>query len=322
MSRIAVVNKRLTFLLLAVILSYFIVVRRKHHDVVGSLEGILTNSLGDNMLPSHGEEKAWSSVAQCGESWKPNGLVRPGALDRYFTPEGYTFNPVKYFSDLTHMSVIWQPDVYNYAAHLASAIADSWIIDVGGGTGLKAARIYNQSKHKFVELDFGKNLAINKNNFMKTERYIRSNGTDVLHFEWDISKNRFPDIGPEKLRGSTIVSADVIEHLENPDGLVDSLLALFNGCNAENLLISTINRRSGPKDPPQNPHHVREWSTDELEHYLTSRGAAVTECTLTYSNNREKLMIPNKRTILCFVSKSWKSIPDLNAIQDYFPYTQ
>lgn len=273
-----------------------------------------------DIKPPSSSSSSFSSVSKCAESWRASTDVRPGAERRYFMPGGYRTNEIRYFNDLTDMRLVWQPDVYNIAAHLAAATEDSWIIDVGGGTGLKAAKIYNSSSHKFVELDFGKNLQVNKNGFMQTERYKRTNGAGAYHYEWDISKERFPEIGVEKFRGATIVSADVIEHLENPDGLVDSLLALMNGCGANHLLISTIDRRTGPEGPPPNVHHIREWSLDELKQYLTSRGAAIAECGLTYSNNHDKHQNSEKRTSLCFISRTRESLPDVNFVYNYFQY--
>lgn len=262
-----------------------------------------------------------NTIQQCASTWKKPEI--PGVANQYGMPPGYTTNPVKYFNDLTAMAVVWQPDVYNYAAHLAG-LTNSWIIDVGSGTGLKAARIFEESptRQRFVELDFGPNLVMARHSFEETSRSnVSSTGdVDVTFAEWDISGSKFPEIGTEKLRGATIVSSDVIEHLENPDQLVDGLLALMNGCGADNLIISTINR-STHTHPKNNAHHIREWTTAELEKYLTSRGAKVQECILTYSSNRDRDCCPGKKqTSLCLVSKKHSSFPPLSSVQDYFPF--
>jgi hypothetical protein len=266
-------------------------------------------------------QRTATSIQQCTDTWqKPK---TPGAANEYGMPPGYKTNPVRYFNDLKAMQIVWQPDVYNYAAHL-SALSGSWIIDVGSGTGLKAARIFDESptKQRFIELDFGPNLELARQSFQAAIRPNTSEAgvRDVDFFEWDISGSTFPEIGVEKLRGATIVSSDVIEHLENPDQLVDGLLALMHGCGAANLIISTINR-STHHSPKNNVHHIREWTTPELESYLNSRGAAVQECILTYSSNKDKNCCPEKmQTSVCLISTRHNSFPPLADIHDYFPY--
>jgi SAM-dependent methyltransferase len=259
------------------------------------------------------------TVRQCASSWRKPATA--GAADDYQMPAGYKTNPVLYFNDLTKMDLVWQPDVYNYAAHFA-ALTGSWIIDVGSGTGLKSARIYQESRtgQRFVELDFGPNLAVAKRAFESTDRYNATAGGGVVFEEWDISSDQFPEVGLETLRGATIVSSDVIEHLSNPDQLVDGLLSLLHGCRADNLIISTINRRDNG-GPRNNAHHIREWTTAELERYLTSRGASVQSCILTYSNNKDKDCCPEKmQTSVCLISRRHAAFPPLAAVHDHFPF--
>jgi 2-polyprenyl-3-methyl-5-hydroxy-6-metoxy-1,4-benzoquinol methylase len=263
--------------------------------------------------------KPTRTVAECA-----SGRDHPnpgGKAHNYFNPQYYQTNELKYFNDLNTDTILWQADVYNYAAFLAQS-SGGWIVDVGGGSGVKSARIYNQTALNFVELDMGPNLVSSRQNFKATQRYGDSNGLGVVFQEWDVSQGSFPEFGVEKLAGATIVSADVIEHLVEPDMLVDGLLDLFYGCSAENLIISTIDRGTGPVDSPLNLHHVREWTKDELHQYLTSRGADVTECILTHSNNFERLRASRgakKHTSLCLLSKTGQKLPEIESVHDYFP---
>jgi hypothetical protein len=96
---------------------------------------------------------------------------------------------------------------------------------------------------------------------------------------------------------------------------------LFYGCSAENLIISTIHRRADPKLVPDNSAHIREWTKEELEKYLISRGAEVKECRLVYSNNRHKYQHePTNRTSLCLMTKSEGDLPEVLDVRDFFPY--
>ncbi len=240
----------------------------------------------------------------------------PGARHDYFLPLGYKTNPVKYFNDLKTDTRIYQPDVYNFAAHFATRQPNRWLIDVGCGSGIKAAKIYENSRLNFVEIDFGDNLELSKAKFRETGRFARSKSNDVQWSEWDVSSGVFPNIDGSKLQGATIVASDIIEHLPNPDLLVDPLLALLEGCGAETLVIST--RHRGENEPGTGPaaniHHVREWSIRELAAYLTSRGANVRECILTVSRAGGNGL----GTSTCLISKKHKRFPDTAAVQDYF----
>jgi hypothetical protein len=136
------------------------------------------------------------------------------------------------------MEMVWQPDVYSMATHLAQHTPNSWFVDIGSGTALKAATIYNDTKLSFVLVDYGRNLRRSMAVFNATERY----GEYVERY---------------MIQGATIVVADVIEHLVNPDMLVDSLVRLFDGCGAEHILVSSFDRPAHERGPSRNIHHVR-----------------------------------------------------------------
>ena len=238
----------------------------------------------------------------------------PGYRHDYFLPLGYKTNPLNYSNDIVSDMRIYQPDVYNYAAHFATRRSNTWLIDVGCGSGINAAQIYD-SDLAFVEIDFGNNINLSKANFRRTVRFEQTKGNGVIWHDWDVSSGSFPHLDASVLRGATIVASDIIEHLLDPDLLVDSLLALLEGCGAETLVLSTRNRL--PKDgngPAWNIHHVREWTIRELAAYLTSRVASVQECILTNT----RVGITNLGTSTCLVSKRPKRFPDMSLVHDYF----
>lgn len=203
----------------------------------------------------------------------------PGNATNYGIPKDYVDRPPSYFSDSlngingTDNVVLWQADVYNYAAHLAAETPGSWLVDVGGGSGFKAATIFNEApQQKFVILDYGPNLNLSRANFAATPRFNGGAKNDVVFDSWNIDSAKFPEIGLERVRNATIVSADVIEHLSNPDKLVDGLLALLYGAGAKYVVLSTVDKLDGDElpghaehGPPPNPYHVREWTMSELE---------------------------------------------------------
>ncbi len=65
-----------------------------------------------------------------------------------------------------------------------------------------------------------------------------------------------------------VVCADVIEHLPNPDDLLD----FISDINFKILVISTPERDAvaGRNDfgPPENTAHYREWNAVEFKNYL------------------------------------------------------
>jgi len=63
-----------------------------------------------------------------------------------------------------------------------------------------------------------------------------------------------------------VIASDVIEHLIEPDQLLDALAR----SNAGNIILSTparellILRGDKPLGPPTNPHHFLEWTSEEF----------------------------------------------------------
>lgn len=261
---------------------------------------------------SIGQKPLLSPSPQCLAKYKKT--ENPGSTFDYFLPFGYRTNEVKYFNDFASDNVIYQPVVYNSVAHLANlTTSNNWVIDVGCGTGVKAARIYDNSALNFVEIDFGNNLAVSRQMFKETRRFKKTNGNGAMWREWDASKELFPRLEGRLLKGSTVVASDIIEHLENPDDFIDSLIALLHGCGVHHLIISSYNRMIG-NGPPHNTYHVREWTMRELAAYLVSRGAPVQECVLTNSiagYNRIE-------TSTCLISKTLKTFPDRSNVVDFF----
>ena len=86
-----------------------------------------------------------------------------------------------------------------------------------------------------------------------------------------------------------VICSDVIEHLIDPESLIENLRSWLD---YSPILILTTPERDlvrGPKDlgPPTNPSHVREWSLTELQGWLKFHGLNILFSGLTVNNNRD-----------------------------------
>lgn len=85
---------------------------------------------------------------------------------------------------------------------------------------------------------------------------------NILFGSWDLTK-------PNKIaRASYTVAIEVFEHLSNPQLAMDNLL----GSCKLGVWLSTPNGTGKPR-PPENPHHVREYTPMEIEEFADNAGA-------------------------------------------------
>ncbi len=180
-------------------------------------------------------------------------------MESYCIKTGYQCNlePVEY-DDTAEDSLIYQLDVYIYAAQQIAEHGYSRVLDVGCGCGMKLEKYIHPTGADITGVDG--NHAIS---------FCREN----LNFgKWHIDNIEEPyaDLGQPF---DFIISADVVEHLIDPN----TLFRYFRRWShpETRMLISTPERdlRRGAEDmgPPGNGAHVREWSQDEFNRYLISR---------------------------------------------------
>ncbi|HEY1171408.1 MAG TPA: glycosyltransferase family 29 protein [Verrucomicrobiae bacterium] len=205
-------------------------------------------------------------------------------------PETYKSRPVpEYFEDSVTQDtgIIWQPEVYPYAAWLAKELGCHRIIDVGCGRAGKLVKM--SAEFAITGLDFGSNL-----------EFCRTNYPQGQWREIDFDQASDWGLPLADLNDAVMICADVIEHLRDPR----PLLANFRRCLAHSpaLIISTpereLTRGVRHAGPPDNPAHTREWSLEELVKLLQAEGFSVDYAGLTPSNDRE----PEHKTILCVIS--------------------
>jgi SAM-dependent methyltransferase len=199
-----------------------------------------------------------------------------GGASRFFVKETYVERgDPEYFTDVgaDQLGIVYQPEVYPFAAHVARHYGCSHLIDLGCGRADKLAALFPEFMP--VGVDFGPNLAEARRRFPFGE-WIEHD------FEQD-ERLRLPHVSSR----SGVICADVIEHLRNPLPLLRTLRQLLD--KAPFALLSTperdLLRGVQHLGPPVNPHHVREWNLTELEQLLRWAGFRVRFIGLTASHD-------------------------------------
>jgi 2-polyprenyl-3-methyl-5-hydroxy-6-metoxy-1,4-benzoquinol methylase len=205
--------------------------------------------------------------------------------DSFFLPDGYTSREVPaFFDDAPNLSskVVHQPDVYAFADYLLRVSGRRTVIDIGCGSG-----------RKLLALSAGKRIGLDYRANIQTCRAAFPQETWV---EVDLERGGLPPIGDLDASDAVVVCSDVVEHLVNPENLLDMLARLYE--QRAIVLVSTPARtRARGADhmgPPGNPAHVREWSLLELERLLEAWGLPATFAGYTLNNTRKR----RKHTIL------------------------
>jgi 2-polyprenyl-3-methyl-5-hydroxy-6-metoxy-1,4-benzoquinol methylase len=227
-------------------------------------------------------------------NWEPIKKKRSSNLQVTENPPAGTFFikknylhrlPIKYFDDVrkNNNDIVFQPHVISFAAYLANRLNCSYLIDLGCGNAEKL--VIHHPKFKIIGIDFKNNIGKCKN--------IYDFGTWI---EIDFDKPHDIEISEEILKNSIIICSDVIEHLENPSFLLQSIKKILNFSKL--CIITTPERdlKRGTKDfgPPLNPHHIREWNFTEFKNLLEFHNFNLAFKGLTVSNNKEDL----KETII------------------------
>lgn len=158
----------------------------------------------------------------------------------------------------------YQYSVYRRVARFLSKHPTATVVDVGCGVGSKLAVLHTRfPKATFVGLDQDETIAFCRRTY---------------DFGTWMAVDLDAPVAYSGPLGDIVVCADVIEHLANPD----RLLELVKTCLAPRgrVLLSTPDRDRlhGPGCLRSvNPAHVREWNAKELQLYLMNRGFEIVE---------------------------------------------
>ena len=197
---------------------------------------------------------------------EPAPLARDETHDYCIRPGYVSRARAEYFdidAAVDNSGQVWQPDVYEVAGLVATALGVTRIVDIGCGRADKLLGLGNS--FVTVGIDVGSNVAECR------KRYPGRAWHDI-----DLETIR-----PEQLEGlvdagCVIICSDVIEHLGDPGPLTRTLAHYANIAAA--VVVSTperaLTRGADDSGPPANPCHVREWAFDELHRFLERCGFA------------------------------------------------
>tara|TARA_B100000212_G_scaffold138518_1_gene104362 strand:+ start:2451 stop:3158 length:708 start_codon:yes stop_codon:yes gene_type:complete len=180
--------------------------------------------------------------------------------------------PLDFFVDSEEASKTYQLEVYEYAAKLLLDNKKLRVLDIGCGTGTKTLNYFREQITVGLEIE-------------PTLSRLRDTYPEENWFESNF------EVIPEG-HFSLVICADVIEHIINPNLLLDFIEKIdFQYCVISTPDRSTLrdrirgiwfpkSRKKTPwshkiwdknSGPPRNTSHVREWTFDEFHSYIGER---------------------------------------------------
>ena len=159
-----------------------------------------------------------------------------------------------------------QREVYKFCSTFMNEFGLKSIVDVGCGSGYKLVKYLSEFKTIGIETEPCFSLLKNK---YQDRDWVISGEKEKSFNDYDSVKN-----------SDVVLCCDVIEHIIDPDVLLDYLISL----NAKYYIISTPCREVLCKNPifshlyapfwqgpPMNLCHVREWTMDEFTEYVSDK---------------------------------------------------
>lgn len=202
---------------------------------------------------------------------------RQAVMSAYAIKPNYTarLEPA-YFQDTQPDGLTWQPDVYSIAAYLARLMKRHTLIDIGCGRAHKL--IEYAGEFALLGVDYGENIQWCKDHYPEygwIEANLEASKLMITH---------------NMLENAVIICADVIEHLSSPNAILSSLA---EASYYAPILLTTPDRLRlygyDHDGMPSNPHHVREWTLEEMTTLLNSRAIPITWAGYTASENRTRI---------------------------------
>lgn len=198
-------------------------------------------------------------------------------VDRFFIKKYYLARETYFHYDDSAEEDKWQLEVYLYAYHLMKRHGFETVMDVGCGSGYKLVKYLGDFKTIGFELD----VNLPKLNKKYPDR------------KWILSNFDSNEIFDSEL----IVCSDVIEHLVDPD----ILLNWIKRQNCKLIVLSTPDRdlvykegANGRDGPPNNPAHVREWNFNEFSNYISHHFEVLTHQITNREQATQMIVCKNK----------------------------
>ncbi len=180
-------------------------------------------------------------------------------MKSYCIKDGYAIRPDNDFADEKGRTDECQDDVYSAACELARANGFESVLDIGTGGGFKLMKYFRDKRTLGIDLE-------------QNIEWVKIQYPDR---EW----STVPLTGKAPEGFDLVIAADVIEHLLDPDELLDFIAA----CKPKMIVISTPNRDNlqgmFADGPPKNLCHVREWTAAEFRQYIGERFNVVAHVT-------------------------------------------
>lgn len=173
-------------------------------------------------------------------------------IDNYEIKDGYNHRQYECYLDVTNGKDEAQDKVYFVACEIVKKYNLNTIADVGCGSGFKLLKYF--SEYKTIGYDLKKTI----------DKLRTKNKLSDTHI-WEYS-----DFSQNPHKTDIVVCADVIEHVLYPNNLIEYILKM----DPKYVVISTPDRDSLAAEgrlqgPPQNVHHIREWSLSEFSKYMS-----------------------------------------------------
>lgn len=184
-------------------------------------------------------------------------------MDKYFVKSGYRPNPHRDFFDSDAASWMYQAATYEFARDLIVRHRLESVLDLGCGFGTKLA--------EFIRPVCADITGVDTEHAIAHCRARHDFGTWICD---DLERPR-ADLGR---RFDLVLAADVIEHLVDPDTLLDYIRRSAHATTL--IVISTPERdlaRGEGSLASDNETHVREWNESEFDRYVRSRGFDISE---------------------------------------------
>ena len=194
-----------------------------------------------------------------------------------FLPSGYAENPPETVAgepgsgfwgepaEVAHRRSLRHQDAVYRLATRAILPSAHLVLDVGCGTGDQTARHLRGAAPRTVGVDQPSAIDLARASHPDVEWIAADLRDDAT---WQTLNALDPDV---------TVCADVIEHVDDPITLLARLRTLIG--DRGRLVLSTPDRSrvegQPALGPPRNPHHVREWTFDEMTLLVGANGLAV-----------------------------------------------
>lgn len=179
---------------------------------------------------------------------------------KYHIRSDYTHRANEEYFDDTKLKDEWQKEVYEYAKSIVIKNNYSSIIDFGCGSGFKLIDNFNEFNTIGIDVP-------------QTVEFLRATYPDK---QWSTTCDIHNNV-------DVFIASDVIEHMLDPNILIEYI----KSCNPKEIVFSTPEKtlvtlhypdlvQEIMSGPPINSSHVREWTYEEFQNYISEHFDIVT----------------------------------------------